>query len=179
MDNFDYKDNSTEIIRITQNGKQRNYISYVEKLFNIEDEENNNIDTVIFHARGRAMAKVITIVEVIKQISIDSLYQTTELFNVNADVPIKSSSSSSSLQSDDEMDEEISGNDETDDDNNEFEDEKLITKSVSEIRITLSKRQLNENKVGYQSPNDIIQHKYNNNNNKVVQRKGKKKSKLN
>jgi DNA-binding protein Alba len=59
-------------MRVTQNGKTRNYITGATELF------ENGADEVILSARGRAINKLVTVVEIIKQ-RCDFLEQRNEL----------------------------------------------------------------------------------------------------
>ena len=186
-------------IRITQNGKVKNYINYALKRLTgyidgelVIDNNENVIDTICFYGLGRASAKVITSAEVLKTL-IPGLHQITELTSINSDERNKFMKLDTNqelilndgkyeLYEEDDDDDDNNGNDDIDNDdiddadiddadndndndinnkdNEQEEDPKLVIsrhrpwKTVTVLRITLSKNQLDKNHIGYQSPND-------------------------
>ena len=190
-------DNDIINIRITQNGKVKNYINYGLKRLTgyidgelVIDNNENVIDTICFYGLGRASAKVITSAEVLKTL-IPGLHQITELTSMNTDERNKFMKLDTNQElilndgkyelyeeDDDDDDDDDNGNDnddnndddddDNDDDNNDInnkdnekeEDPKLVIsrhrpwKTVTVLRIILSKNQLDKNHIGYQSPNN-------------------------
>jgi len=185
-------------IRITQNGKVKNYINYALKRLTgyidgelVIDNDENVIDTICFYGLGRASAKVITSAEVLKTL-VPGLHQITELTSISSDERnkfMKLDTNQELILNDgkyelyeeddnDDDNDDNDGNDGNDDidndniddvdndndinnkDNEQEEDPKLVIsrhrpwKTVTVLRITLSKNQLDKNHIGYQSPND-------------------------
>ena len=187
-----------EEIRITQNGKVKNYINYALKRLTgcidgdnmiIDSNNNDAIDTICFYGTGRAAAKVITSTEVLKSL-VPGLHQITELSSIPSDernkfmkldtnqVLMKNDGLYELYEEEDEDDENDNDNDNGDDDddidndnnddndktpgnnNNDSEDPQLVLsrhrswKTITVLRIILSKNQLDTKHIGYQSPNN-------------------------
>lgn len=116
-------------IRITSQGRPRNYISYAVSLFEPSQEPQQPAatayDTVVFKAMRRAINKAVSIVEIVKR-RVKGLHQITEIHST----PIT-----------DEFEPKEEGL------------QKVTNKrTVSSVTITLSKKQLDTKNVGYQVP---------------------------
>lgn len=68
----------TSSIRITQNGKTRNYITYLQNQLESDGLENGE---VCFYGSGRATTKVVCIAEILKDL-ITGLHQVTETLSI-------------------------------------------------------------------------------------------------
>jgi len=115
----DIKENE---IRITTQGKMRNYISYATNLLT---DQNKKYNEIVLKAMGRAINKTVTIAEIIKR-RIPGLHQITQIDSTDiTDVwePLE-----------------------------EGLDRLETTRHVSSIQITLSTSPLDPNNLGYQPP---------------------------
>eukprot|EP00026_Physarum_polycephalum_P009305 Phypoly_transcript_09423.p1 GENE.Phypoly_transcript_09423~~Phypoly_transcript_09423.p1 ORF type:complete len:328 (+),score=51.45 Phypoly_transcript_09423:194-1177(+) len=110
-------------VRITTQGKMRNYISYATNLLSEQGEKQAS--EIILKAMGRAINKTVTIAEIIKR-RIQGLHQITQIDSTDiTDVwePLEQGL-----------------------------DRVVTTRHVSSIQIILSTKQLDTNHVGYQPP---------------------------
>ncbi|XP_020959272.1 ATP-dependent RNA helicase A isoform X1 [Arachis ipaensis] len=115
-------------IRITSQGRMRNYITYAMTLLQIilfASSQEKGSNEIVFKAMGRAINKTVTIVELIKR-RIVGLHQNTQIGSTDIT------------------------------DTWEPLEEGLLpletTRHVSMITITLSKKEINTSSVGYQPP---------------------------
>lgn len=139
------------LVRITQGGKTKRYISFVESQLSAEGR------VVVVHAVGRACVKAITVAEVVKTL-VPGLHQITDVGLANdADDPAGksddlSSGDAGSSTGSDEEDCEEEGRAEGEDTSESMDAEGEQALGRARVAITLSTGPLDARHVGYQPP---------------------------